>query len=69
MKLEDTSREDIHRVIDSYIHNERNRAILKRKLTDGITYEMLAEEFDVSVGTVKNVVYKGKDIIFRHLGE
>lgn len=69
MKLEDISREDIHKVIDSYIHNERNRAILKRKLTDGITYEMLAEEFDLSVGTVKNVVYKGKDIIFRHLGE
>lgn len=51
-------------MIDEYIHNERNREILKRKLTDGITYEKLAEEFDMSVGQVKNIVYKSKDKLF-----
>lgn len=40
---------EIIALIDERIHNERNRAILKRRLIDGITYERLAEEFDLSV--------------------
>ena len=50
--------------IDKYIHNERNRKILKRRLLDGIRYEPLAEEFDLSVRQVKNIVYKNEEIIF-----
>lgn len=52
-------------LIDEYIHSERDRAILKRRLIDGITYEALAEEFDLSVTQVKRIVYKGEDIIFK----
>ena len=52
-------------LIDEYIHYERDRAILKRRLIDGITYEALAEEFDLSVTQVKRIVYKGEDIIFK----
>ena len=52
-------------LIDEYIHSERDRAILKRRLIDGITYERLAEEFDLSVTQVKRIVYKGEDIIFK----
>ena len=35
---------EISDMIDSCIHNERNRQILKRKLCDGLTYDALAEE-------------------------
>ena len=59
------SREEIEQIIDQYIHNERNRAILKRRLLDGICFEPLAEEFDLSDRQVKNIVYKGEEIIFR----
>lgn len=52
-------------LIDEYIHSERDRAILKRRLIDGITYEALAEEFDLSVTQVKRIVYKCEDIIFK----
>ena len=52
-------------LIDEYIHSERDRAILKRRLIDGITYEKLAEEFDLSVTQIKRIVYKGEDIIFK----
>lgn len=45
-------------------HSERNRAILRRRLLDGICYEPLAEEFGLSVRQVKNIVYKGENIIF-----
>ena len=51
-------------LIDEHIHSERNRAILKRRLIDGICYEPLAEEFNLSVRQVKQIVYKGQEIIF-----
>lgn len=46
-------------------HAQRNRAILKRRLIDGICYEPLAEEFGLSVKQVKRIVKKGTDILFR----
>lgn len=50
-------------LIDEYIHSERDRAILKRRFIDGICYEPLAEEFDLSVSQVKRIVYKGEKIL------
>lgn len=61
------SNSQISGVIDDYIHNERDRKILKRRLIDGVLYEHLAEEFDLSVQRVKAIVYKGQDKIFKHL--
>lgn len=52
-------------LIDEYIHSERDRKILKRRLIDGLTYENLAEEFDLSVTQIKRIVYKGEDTIFK----
>ena len=52
---------EIARLIDEYVHSERDRAILKRRLIDGICFEPLAEEFDMSVRHVKNIVYKQAD--------
>ena len=54
-------------IIDEYIHNERDRAILKRRFIDGICYEPLAEEFDLSVRQVKNIIYKHEQILFNHI--
>lgn len=34
---------------------ERNRAILKRRLLDGLTYERIAEEFEMSVRQIKSI--------------
>ncbi len=54
-------------IIDEYIHKERDRKILKRRLIDGICYEPLAEEFDMSVSQIKRIVYKGENIVFKLL--
>ena len=56
---------DIANLIDEYIHSERDRAILKRRYIDGICYEKLAEEFDLSVRHVKNIVYKHEHILMK----
>lgn len=57
----------ISTTIDEWIKSERDRKILKRRLIDGICYEPLAEEFELSVRQVKNIVYKQESILFRHL--
>lgn len=44
---------------------ERDRAILRRRLLKGVTFERLAEEFDLSVRQVYNIVYKRESKIFR----
>lgn len=56
---------DIANLIDEYIHSERDRAILKRRYIDGICYEKLAEEFDLSVRHVKNIVYNHEHILMK----
>ena len=58
---------EICAVIDEYIHNERDRRLLKRRLVDGICYEPLAEEFGLSVQRTKTIIYKSQEKIFKHL--
>ena len=65
--IHDLSRSEINRLIDEWILSERDREILRRRLTDGICYEPLAEEFDMSVRQIKNIVYKGEQVIFKHV--
>lgn len=58
---------DLVIIIDEYIHSERDRSILKRRYIDGIYYEPLAEEFDLSIRQVKNIIYKHENLIFDKL--
>jgi hypothetical protein len=67
MTIEKVSKSQVEYVIDEWIigkNAERNRKILKRRLIDGICYEPLSEEFDLSVQQIKNIVYKYEKIIF-----
>ena len=65
--MRDYSRTEITEAIDEWILNEKHRAIMKRRLLDGICYEPLAEEFDMSVAQIKRIVYKGQEKVFKHL--
>lgn len=67
MNFDDISTTQIIHLINEWIHSQRDRAILKRRLIDGITYEKLSEEFDMSVKQIKRIVYKCQDKLFRHL--
>lgn len=57
----------IKALIDDWVHSERDRAILYRRLVDGICFEPLAEEFGLSVRHVKTIVYRNEQILFSHL--
>ena len=61
------SRSEIEHYIDEWIFSERDRAILKRRILDGIKYEPLAEEFDMSVRQIKRIVYKTEDRLYKHM--
>lgn len=70
MNIENISRTQIEFAIDEWIigkNAERNREILRRRLIDGICYETLAEEFDLSTQQIKNIVYKYEEIIFNKI--
>lgn len=60
------SRTEISELIDEWILHERNRKLLKRRLLDGIKYEALAEEFDLSVQQAKTIVAKNTKILREH---
>lgn len=47
---------EVSELIDDNVHSERDRYILKRKLIDGITFERLAEDVDMSVRGVRYIV-------------
>jgi DNA-directed RNA polymerase specialized sigma24 family protein len=55
------------KLIDEWIFSERDRQIMKRRLLDAVTYEQLAEEFDMSVRNVKYIVNKNRKILLKHL--
>lgn len=63
-------RSAIEHLINEWIigkNSERDRAILKRRLLDGVCYEPLAEEFDLSVRQIKNIVYRSEMRLFKHI--
>lgn len=65
-KYDDVPNSEICRQIDEWIKSERDRKILKRRLIDGICFEPLADEFQMSVRQIKNIVYKSEKILFSH---
>lgn len=65
--LRDKSRSEISALIDEWIFSEKDRAILKRRLLDGICFEPLAEEFDMSPRQMRNIVKRSQDKLFKHI--
>lgn len=54
-------------LIDEHIHNIRNRAILKMRYLDGMTYDSIAAELDMSPQQIKTIVYKTQQKLLKHL--
>lgn len=65
--MKEYTNSEIRHVIDEWIHSERDRAILYRRLVDGRTAEQLAEEFDLSPRQMQRKLNKLQDMIFLRL--
>ena len=67
MEIYDLSRTEWENLIDEFIFNEEHRAMLKRNLLDGRTYEQIAEQFDCSRDKVARLIPKLQDKLFRKI--
>ena len=65
--MPEKSRTEYEEIIIEWIHSERDRAIIRRRILDGISYERLAEEFDLSVQQAKRICYKSQEVILNHV--
>jgi hypothetical protein len=63
--MNNLSNSQLEKLIDEWVRGERNRKIMKRRLIDCICFEPLAEEFELSVRQVKNIVYKENENILK----
>ena len=63
----DHSNSQYRDAIAEWIHSERDRRILERRLIDGVTFERLAEEFDMSDRQVRRICRKLEEQLFKHL--
>lgn len=67
MEIYDLSRSEWEFYIDQFIFDEEHRAMLKRNLLDGRTYEQIAEQFDCSRDKVARLIPKLQDKLFRKI--
>lgn len=67
MESYDLSRSEWEFYIDQFIFDEEHRAMLKRNLLDGRTYEQIAEQFDCSRDKVARLIPKLQDKLFRKI--
>lgn len=55
-KFNDLPNSKLRTMIDEWIHSSRGRDMLKDHLIDGMTYEQMAEKYDISVRWVKHLM-------------
>ena len=60
-------RDEWQSLITQWVHSERDRAMIIRYLLDGIPYEPLAEEFDLSTIQARTIVDKAIKQLFKHI--
>lgn len=64
--MDERCRSEWDRLISEWVHNEVDRALLRRRLLDGVCFEDLADEFCLSVTRTKERVYKAQKQLFSH---
>lgn len=62
--MKEYSNSDISNIIDEYIHNAKHRDILKSRYIDGLTYDALANMYDLTPRQISNIIYKNESVIF-----
>ena len=54
----------LREIVADYIHSERDRQILIEKYCNKKTIGQLADQLYLSETSIKNIIYKGAEIIF-----
>jgi AraC-like DNA-binding protein len=64
---DDISSNDITDAINQYIHREKYREIITRRLLFGDKIDDIANRVDMSPRQIQNIIYKCEDVIFKHI--
>ena len=51
-------------LIQELVHSERDRSILHRRYIDGLTFDELSAEFNISDRHIKTIVHKYDKVLF-----
>lgn len=65
--MKEYTNSQIIQLIEEHVHSDRDRRLLKRRLVDGICYEALSEEFDMSDRQIRRIIYKLQERLFKYL--
>ena len=65
-KFTDIRNSELSALIDEWVKSSVERQLMKRRLIDGIRFEPLAEEFDISVCWAKKIVAKNTEILLKN---
>jgi len=60
---------ELEHLIDEWIHSERDRKLLKRRLIDKIKFADLAEEFNYTVRHTQRIYRKAFGDLYKHLNK
>ena len=63
------SNTELAEYIENWVRGERDRQIMKRRLIDCICLEPLAEEFNLTVDRIKQIVYKWQKVLEKQVPE
>jgi hypothetical protein len=66
---DNVSNDRILYLIMKWVHGERDRNIMKRRLIDHICFEPLAEEFGLSDRGIRKIVAKNEAIVYAHIDD
>lgn len=61
------SRSQWETLIDEWIFKDLYRELMKDRLLNGLTYDQLADKYDISFRNVQNIVYKCTDKLIKHI--
>lgn len=59
----------INRIVEQYVHSERDREIIKLSLLNDVSYTRIADRLDtwISPRTIQNILNKWMPVILEHL--
>lgn len=60
------SKDEIDRLIDQWIFDEKASRIMRLRLFRNLTYERIAEEVDMSERQIPRIVNRNIKILFKH---
>ena len=57
----------IRNLIAEYCHNSDDRKMLELRLIDGMSFEKIGFEMQMTTKTVRKRIHKQEEILFRHI--